>query len=130
MVAISTVYSNAHKYLKTEEMQKEFRAYENKYNVSCFVQAQALINMAVNGNATKDPELFEKLKGFYNYVDEKGNVSPFKLIVDKCLDHLVKTYGKEDVQLKDGRVVNGTKYLLNAKRSLSNQKTKAEENTL
>ncbi|MBR4124088.1 MAG: hypothetical protein IKR12_00800 [Clostridia bacterium] len=124
MVAISTIYSNAHKYLKTEEMRKEFEAFKEKYNVDCFEQAQALINMAISGKMS-NPQLLKNLKEYYNDEDPA-----FRNIVDKCFNHLVKTYGKEDIQLRDGRVVNGAKYLLNAKKSLSNQKTKAEENTL
>lgn len=124
MVAISTVFSNAHKYLKTEEMRKEFEAFKKEYNVDCFEQAQALINMAISGKIN-NPQLLKNLKEYYNDEDPA-----FKNIVDKCLDHLVTVYGKEDIQLKDGRVVNGVKYLLNAKKSLSEQKTKTDENTL
>lgn len=121
MVAISTVYSNAHKFLKNEEMKRDFDAFEQKYGVNCFEQAQALINMTISGKVN-NPQLLKNLKEYYNDQDPA-----FKNIVDKCLNHLIKTYGKEEIKLKDGRVVDGAKYLLNAKKSLSNTKDKALE---
>ena len=125
MVAISTIYSNVHKYLRSEDMRKDFEAFEQKYGANCFKEVQALVNMSINGKAVTDPTLLSDLKEYYNNEDPA-----FRNLVDKCFEHLVKTYGKQDIQLKDGRVVNGAKYLLSAKKSLSNQKTKAEENTL
>lgn len=125
MVAVSSVYTYAHKYLKTDEMKKEFAAFERKYGFSCFEQTQALVNMAINGKALTDPKLFDDLKEYYNDVDPA-----FKNIVDKCLDVLIKKYEKENIQFKDGRVVDGGKYLKAAKHNLSVQKTKEDDLTL